>query len=96
LQYDCHQLNQVTVESRDENEINPCRFNYCSNHVDCMWKERRSKNVEQQEQVASEVSAPTTPEQQAAINAIDKPELQDKKNAEAVSPASEEAASEAH
>ena len=59
-------------------------------------KKEEAKNVEQQEQVASEVSAPTTPEQQAAINAIDKPELQDKKNAEAVSPASEEAASEAH
>ncbi|WAU74682.1 hypothetical protein [Acinetobacter sp. TR11] len=59
-------------------------------------KKEEAKNVEQQEQVASEVSAPTTPEQQAAINAIDKPELQDKKNAEAVSPASEEAASEVH
>ena len=54
-------------------------------------KKEVAKNVEQQEPVASEVSAPTTPEQQAAINAIDKPELQDKKNAEAVSPASEEA-----
>lgn len=58
-------------------------------------KKEEAKNVEQQEQVASEVSAPTTPEQQAAIDAIDKPELQDKKNAEAVNSASEEAASEA-
>ena len=59
-------------------------------------KKEEANNTEQQEQAASTVSTQTTPEQQAAINAIDKPELQDKKNAEAVSPASEEAASEAH
>ncbi|MBH2001564.1 MAG: hypothetical protein I8H98_04760 [Moraxellaceae bacterium] len=59
-------------------------------------KKEEAKNVEQQEQVASEVSAPTTPEQQAAIAAIDKPELQETKTAEVVSPASEVAASEAH
>ena len=59
-------------------------------------KKEEAKNVEQQEQVASEVSAPTTPEQQAAIAAIDKPDLQEKKTAEVVSPASDVAASEAH
>ena len=59
-------------------------------------KKEEAKNVEQQEQVASDVSAPTTPEQQAAIAAIDKPELQETKTAEVVSPASEVDASEAH
>ena len=57
-------------------------------------KKEEAKNVEQQEPVASEVSAPTTPEQQAAIDAIDKPNL-DEKNTDVVeSAASEVAASE--
>ena len=58
-------------------------------------KKEEAKNVEQQEPVASEVSAPTTPEQQAAIDAIDKPNL-DENNTDVTEQgaASEVAASE--
>ena len=57
-------------------------------------KKEEAKNVEQQEQVASEVSAPTTPEQQAAIDAIDKPILDEKNTDVNETAASEVAASE--
>ncbi|NNP74594.1 hypothetical protein A7P54_00720 [Acinetobacter sp. Ac_3412] len=51
-------------------------------------KKEEAKNAEQQDQTAAAVSTQTSPEQQAAIDAIDKPNL-DEKNTDV-------AASEAH
>ncbi|USA45255.1 hypothetical protein NDN11_11025 [Acinetobacter sp. C26M] len=60
-------------------------------------KKDEAKNAEQQDQAASAVSTQTTPEQQAAIDAIDKPNL-DENNTDVAehAAASEVAASEAH
>ncbi|QHH97365.1 hypothetical protein [Acinetobacter dispersus] len=60
-------------------------------------KKEEAKNAEQQDQAASAVSTQTSPEQQAAIDAIDKPNL-DENNTDVAehSVASEVAASEAH
>lgn len=60
-------------------------------------KKEEAKNAEQQEQAASAVTTQTTPEQQAAIDAIDKPNL-DENNTDVAEQgtASEVAASEAH
>ncbi|NIE97144.1 hypothetical protein F3J02_11755 [Acinetobacter sp. Tr-809] len=60
-------------------------------------KKEEAKNAEQQDQAASAVSTQTSPEQQAAIDAIDKPNL-DENNTDVAehSAASEVAASEAH
>ncbi|KXZ72711.1 hypothetical protein AVENLUH5627_00988 [Acinetobacter venetianus] len=58
-------------------------------------KKEEANNAEHQEQAASTVATQTTPEQQAAIDAIDKPNL-DEKNTDVVEGvASEVAASEA-
>ncbi|CAM4256357.1 MULTISPECIES: hypothetical protein [Acinetobacter] len=60
-------------------------------------KKEEAKNAEQQDQAASAVSTQTSPEQQAAIDAIDKPNL-DENNTDVAEhgAASEVAASEAH
>ena len=60
-------------------------------------KKEEAKNAEQQDQAASAVSTQTSPEQQAAIDAIDKPNL-DENNTDLAEhgAASEVAASEAH
>ena len=80
LQYNCHQLNASNCQSRDEIELTLAALIIVPMMLTACGKKEEAKNVEQQEQVASDVSAPTTPEQQAAINAIDKPELQETKN----------------
>ncbi|MCH7393206.1 hypothetical protein MMP66_02800 [Acinetobacter dispersus] len=60
-------------------------------------KKEEAKNAEQQDQAASAVSTQTSPEQQAAIDAIDKPNLDENNTDVAVhGAASEVAASEAH
>ncbi|ENX43240.1 hypothetical protein [Acinetobacter sp. NIPH 2100] len=59
-------------------------------------KKEEAKNAEQQDQAASAVSTQTTPEQQAAIDAIDKPNLDENNTDVAEHAASEVAASEAH
>ncbi|WP_151715809.1 hypothetical protein [Acinetobacter sp. TUM15071] len=60
-------------------------------------KKEEAKNAEQQDQAASAVSTQTSPEQQAAIDAIDKPNL-DENNTDVAEhgAASEVAASQAH
>lgn len=69
--------------------IAPIMFTACA-------KKEEAKNAEQQEQTASAVSTQTTPEQQAAIDALDKPNLDEKNTEVAPNAASEVAASEAH
>ncbi|ENW80832.1 hypothetical protein F909_02120 [Acinetobacter sp. ANC 3929] len=59
-------------------------------------KKEEAKNTEQQDQAASAVSTQTSPEQQAAIDAIDKPNLDEHNTDVAEHAASEVAASEAH
>lgn len=54
-------------------------------------KKEEANNAEQQEQAASTVATQTTPEQQAAIDAIDKPNL-DEKNTDVVEGAASEVA----
>ena len=58
-------------------------------------KKEEANNAEQQEQAASTVATQTTPEQQAAIDAIDKPNLDEKNTYVVEGAASEVAASEA-
>lgn len=60
-------------------------------------KKEEAKNAEQQDQAVSAVLTQTSPEQQAAIDAIDKPNL-DENNTDVAEhgAASEVAASEAH
>ncbi|ENX57228.1 MULTISPECIES: hypothetical protein [Acinetobacter] len=60
-------------------------------------KKEEAKNAEQQDQTAAAVSTQTSPEQQAAIDAIDKPNL-DENNTDVAEQgaASEVATSEAH
>lgn len=56
-------------------------------------KQEEAKNTEQPEQTST-VATQTTPEQQAAIDALDKPNVSEETSAPVESPTSEVAASE--
>ena len=84
------------VENSDEFKTYLCCFVNCPNDVDCLCEKEEAAQAGQD--AASTAVATVTPEQQAAIDALDKPVL-DEKNTDVVdkrSTASESAASETH
>ncbi len=84
------------VENSDEFKTYLCCFVNCPNDVDCLCEKEEATQAGQ-DAASTAVAEKVTPEQQAAIDALDKPVL-DEKNTDVVegSTASESAASETH
>ncbi len=68
-------MNDLTVGNDDDSKTNTCCFNCCIFSLDCLCKKESAPATETDASSAVVDNAQVTPEQQAAIDAIDQPIL---------------------